>query len=36
MPNHVKNIVAFVGDKAKIKSLLEAVQNNKYGFGTIK
>ena len=35
MPNHVKNIVAFVGDKAKIKSLLEAVQNNKYGFGTI-
>ena len=26
MPNHVKNIVAFVGDKAKIKSLLEAEQ----------
>lgn len=35
MPNHVTNILTFVGDKDEIKAMHEAVKNKKYGLGTI-
>ena len=35
MPNHVENIVRFKGDEQKIREMLEAIQSDKYGIGTI-
>ncbi|WP_217957889.1 hypothetical protein [Acutalibacter muris] len=35
MPNYVANIVSFHGDDERIKEMLSAVQNDKYGPGSI-
>lgn len=35
MPNHVKNKIIFSGDQQKINGLLERIQNDERGFGTI-
>ena len=35
MPNHVTNILTFVGDEDEIAAMHEAVKNKKYGLGTI-
>lgn len=35
MPNHVENIITLQGDKRKIREMLEAVQNDDLGIGTI-
>ncbi len=35
MPNHVKNIVHLQGDQQKVKEILDAVQNDQYGIGSI-
>ena len=35
MPNHVTNIIALSGDKDKIHAMLEAIQNEEYGVGSV-
>ncbi len=35
MPNHVENIITLQGDEKKIREMLEAVQNDDLGIGTI-
>ena len=35
MPNHVTNIIKLSGDKGKIHAMLQAVQNDTYGIGSL-
>ena len=35
MPNHVQNIIYLQGDTQKINALMEIIQNDEYGIGTI-
>ena len=35
MPNHVENNIILKGDKQKIREMLEAIQNDDYGLGTV-
>ena len=35
MPNHVENIITLQGDEKKIREMLEAIQNDDLGLGTI-
>ncbi|MCH5296039.1 MAG: septation protein SpoVG family protein [Ruminococcus sp.] len=35
MPNEIKNIIRLKGDEKKINEMLKAIQNDKYGIGTI-
>lgn len=35
MPNHVENIITLQGDEKKIREMLEAIQNDDLGIGTI-
>lgn len=35
MPNHVENIITLKGDKQKIREILEAIQDDDYGLGTV-
>lgn len=35
MPNHVTNRISLTGDKQKIREMLEAIQNDEFGIGSI-
>ena len=35
MPNHVTNRITYSGDRLRIKQMLDEIQNDKYGIGTI-
>lgn len=35
MPNHVENHISLQGDEQKIREMLEAIQNDEFGVGTI-
>ena len=35
MPNHVTNIIKLNGDRKQISELLEQIQNDEHGLGTI-
>lgn len=35
MPNHVENHISLQGDKQKIREMLESIQNDEFGVGTI-
>ena len=35
MPNHVENNIILKGDEQKIREMLEAIQNDDYGLGTV-
>lgn len=35
MPNHVTNIIRLQGDEQRIREMLERIQNDEYGIGTI-
>lgn len=35
MPNHVLNRVTITGESARVKTVLESIQNDKYGIGSI-
>ncbi len=35
MPNHITNIVGFSGDESRIQSMLNEIQNDEYGIGSV-
>lgn len=35
MPKHVMNVVTFTGDAKKVREVLEGIQSDKYGYGSI-
>lgn len=35
MPNHIKNIITLKGDEKKIRKMLETIQNDNYGLGSV-
>lgn len=35
MPNHIENIITLKGDEQKIREMLEAIQNDDYGIGSV-
>lgn len=35
MPNHITNVIALNGDRKQIRELLEQIQNDEYGLGTV-
>ena len=35
MPNHVENIITLKGDEQRIREMLEAIQNDELGLGTV-
>ena len=35
MPNHVTNVIALNGDRKQIRELLEQIQNDELGLGTM-
>lgn len=35
MPNHVTSVITLSGDESRIKSMLEAIQNEEYGLGSV-
>ena len=35
MPNHIKNIITLKGDEQKIREMLEEIQYDELGLGTV-
>ena len=35
MPNHVTSVITLSGDESRIKTMLEAIQNDEVGVGSV-